>query len=177
MIIELPKFVTDEQVAIIRNGVRPFLPEIDTPTYNRDGKSVFITKTPALKTVDDLVATIMDRLQAEVVRQRFKPMFNSGDSGYEYHLYAPGQMCHYHADGEVAQGVLRYATVILFLTDNEEGELVFPAQNKEVKPQAGKIVVFPPYGTHGHYSKPSNTDREIVMTWFTYIGVQVTGTN
>ena len=177
MIIELPNFVSEEQIATIRNGVQPFLPEFETPTYNRDGKSVFITKTPALKTVDDLIAPIMDRLQAEVVKQRFKPMFNSGDSGYEYHLYAPGQMCHYHTDGEVAQGVLRYATVILFLTNNEGGELVFPAQNKEVKPEAGKVVVFPPHGTHGHYSKPSNTDREIVMTWFTYVGIQVTGAN
>jgi len=159
MIIELPKFVSAEQIATIRNGVQPFLPEFEMPTYNRDGKSVFITKTPALKTVDDSVASIMNRLQAEVVKQRFKPMFNSGDSGYEYHLYAPGQMCHYHTDGEVAQGVLRYATVILFLTDNEGGELVFPAQNREIKPEAGKVVVFPPYGTHGHYSKPSNTDR------------------
>ena len=177
MIIELPKFVSAEQIATIRNGVQPFLPEFEMPTYNRDGKSVFITKTPALKTVDDSVASIMNRLQAEVVKQRFKPMFNSGDSGYEYHLYAPGQMCHYHTDGEVAQGVLRYATVILFLTDNEGGELVFPAQNKEIKPEAGKVVVFPPYGTHGHYSKPANTDREIVMTWFTYVGIQVAGTN
>lgn len=177
MIIELPKFVTADQIDVIRNGVRPFLPEVDTPTYNRDGKSVFITKTLALKTVDDLVASIMDKLQVEVVRHRFKPMFNSGDSGYEYHLYKPSQICHYHADGEVAQGVLRYATVILFLTDNEGGELVFPAQNKEVKPEAGKIVVFPPYGTHGHYSKPSDTDREIVMTWFTYVGIQVVGAN
>jgi hypothetical protein len=177
MILELPKFATAEQVAIIRNGVRPFLPEVETPTYNRDGRSVFITKTPALKTVDDVIAPILDKLQAEVVKQRYKPMFNSGDSGYEYHLYAPGQICHYHTDGEVAQGVLRYATVILFLTDNEDGELVFPAQNIEIKPEAGKIVVFPPNGTHGHYSKPSKTDREIVMTWFTYVGIQVAGTN
>lgn len=176
MILELPKFATAEQVAAIRNGVRPFLPEVEIPTYNRDGKSVFISKTPALQTVDVLVATLMDKLQAEVVKHRYKPMFNSGDSGYEYHLYAPWQICHYHTDGEVAQGVLRYATVILFLTDNEGGELVFPTQNKEVKPEAGKIVVFPPHGTFGHYSKPSNTDREIVMTWFVYNNIKVIGT-
>lgn len=175
MIIELPNFVTAEQVAIIRNGVRPFLPKVEMPTYNRDGKSVFITKTPELKVIDDLIASIMNKLQSEVVKQRFNPMFNSGDSGYEYHLYAPNQICHYHTDGEVAQGVLRYATVILFLSDNDGGELVFPAQNKEISPEEGKIVVFPPNGTHGHYSKPSNTNREIVMTWFTYAGIQVVG--
>jgi hypothetical protein len=177
MIIELPKFVTAEQVAIIRNGVRPFLPEVETPTYNRDGKTVLITVIPELKPIDDSIASIMDKLQMGVVKQRFKPMFNSGDSGYEYNLYEPGQICHYHTDGEVAKNALRYATVILFLTDNEGGELVFPSQNKEIKPEAGKIVVFPPHGTFGHYSKPSNTDREIVMTWFTYAGIQVTGAN
>lgn len=175
MIIELPKFVAAEQVQIIREGVRPFLPEVQTPTYNRDGKTVLITKTPELQPIDALIAPIINKLQTGVVRQRFKPMFNSGDSGYEYNLYEPGQICHYHTDGEVALGALRYATVILFLTDNSDGELVFPAQNKEIKPEAGKIVVFPPNGTYGHYSKPSKTDREIVMTWFTYVDIQVTG--
>jgi hypothetical protein len=175
MIIELQNFVAKDQVKIIRDGVRPFLLEVQMPTYNRDGKTLLITKTPELKPIDDLIAPIMDKLQTGVVKQRFKPMFNSGDSGYEYNLYEPGQVCHYHTDGEVGQGFLRYATVILFLTDNNDGELVFPSQNIEIKPEAGKVVVFPPHGTYGHYSKPSKTDREIVMTWFTYVGIQVTG--
>jgi hypothetical protein len=172
MIIELPKFVSKEEVAFISNGVKPYLPET-SHTYNRDGKSVFITKTPELSDVDSVISKIMMRLQVDVVNSRYRPMFTSGDSGYEYHLYEKGQICHYHSDGEVSYGFLRYATVILFLTNNEGGELVFPSQNVEVKPEAGKVVVFPPYGTHGHYSKPSETNREILMTWFVYNGIKV----
>jgi predicted 2-oxoglutarate/Fe(II)-dependent dioxygenase YbiX len=175
MIIELPKFVSQEDVAAIRDGVGAFLPDISTCTYNRDGKSVFITKVPELKEIDTLISKNMVCLQTEVVANRFKPAFPSGDSGYEYHLYAPGEICHHHADGEISNGLLRYATVIIFLTDNKGGELVFPSQNQEIKPQAGKVVVFPPYGTHGHYSKPATTNREIVMTWFVYSGIKVSG--
>jgi hypothetical protein len=175
MILEIPNFVSVDDVATIRNGVKPFLPKTSGHIYNRDGKSVLITKTPELKNIDSLLSTNMIRLQTEIVSSRFNPSFSSGDSGYEYHLYAPNEICHYHIDGEVSNGLLRYATVIIFLTENQGGELVFPSHNKEIKPEIGKAVVFPPCGTHGHYSKPSNTDREIVMTWFVYNGIQVVG--
>jgi hypothetical protein len=66
MIIELPKFVSKEEVAFISNGVKPYLPET-SHTYNRDGKSVFITKTPELSDVDSVISKIIMRLQVDVV--------------------------------------------------------------------------------------------------------------
>ena len=181
MILEYKNYVEESLVEEIRQNVKPFLEHVrKKTTYNRDGLSVNITDLALtdlnLKTLDEKVSVIFKNLSSEVVRRRFKPQFSSGDSGYEYHLYEPGEICHYHSDGEVSEKFLRYATVILFLTDNKDGELVFPAQNVEIKPEKGKVVVFPPYGIFSHYSKPSNENREILMTWFVYEGVTVNAT-
>lgn len=174
MILEYKNYVSNEFVDEICQQVLPFIDEVNTETaYNRDGFTVNITETLGLIELDKKISNLFSDLSTKIINLRFKPQFSSGDSGYEYHLYKPGNICHYHADGEISNGLLRYATVILFLTNNDDGELVFPAQNIEIKPEKGKIVIFPPYGFFGHYSKPSAKNREILMTWFVYTGVEV----
>jgi endo-1,4-beta-mannosidase len=178
MILEYKNYVPDNLIDEICQQVVPFVNQnVKETAYNRDGFTVNITDLAAsnevLKKLDEKLSIIFAKLSSEIVSKRFKPQFSSGDSGYEYHLYRPGNICHYHSDGEVMNGLVRYATVILFLSDNDDGELIFPSQNIEIKPQKGKIVVFPPYGFFGHYSKPSVKNREILMTWFVYSGVEV----
>ena len=178
MILEYKKYVSDEFVDDVRNQVLPFLKQGNKPVaYNRDGISVYITdlatEKEELKQLDQKLSVMFTKLSADVVRKRFRPQFSSGDSGYEYHMYEPGDICHYHSDGEVDRNYIRYASVVLFLTDNDDGELVFPTQNIEIKPEKGKLVVFPPYGMFSHYSKPSKKNREILMTWFVYNDVTV----
>lgn len=174
MILEYKNYVSSELVEEIRQKAAPFLDTIHKETmYNRDGLTVNITKTKELQELDVKLSVLFKILANDVVANRFKPQFSSGDSGYEYHLYRPGDICHHHADGEVSNKLLRYATVILFLTDSNDGELVFPAQNIEIKPEKGKVVVFPPSGVFSHYSKPSVEKREILMTWFIYNNLTV----
>lgn len=176
MILEFPNYADNTFVDKIQQNVKPFLSYVKKETaYNRDGLTLKITDEKELEDLDKEVSVFFSTLSNEVVKQRYKPSFNSGDTGYEYHLYRPGEMCHYHADSEICtkSSLIRYATVILFLTDNDDGGLVFPAQNVEVKPEKGKVVVFPPSGVFGHYSKPSVKDREILMTWFVYSDIKV----
>jgi hypothetical protein len=174
MILEYKKYAPDEFVDNIRQRVSLFVDKTNQRTlYNRDGITVNVTKTPELNDLDAQLCQFFNCVSSDVVAQRYKPQYPAADTGYEYHLYRPGDICHYHADGEVAEGMLRYATVMLFLTDNEDGELVFPLQNTEVRPEKGKLVVFPPYGFFGHYSKPSLKNREILMTWFVYNSIEV----
>lgn len=185
MIIELPNYVAPEYLAKIRDSVRPF---IDDKQYrsnkypffpsNRDGKTVNISEEPVLKETDELLADIFRTVQQNVVANRFKPgNFQSGDSGYEYHLYNPGEFCHYHSDGEFSgdlsgSTLVRYAAVVLHMnTVVNGGETIFPSQNKAVKTEAGKIVVWPPYGMFGHYTTPSEEPREVIVTWFVYTGI------
>jgi endo-1,4-beta-mannosidase len=174
MILEYKNYVLDEFVDEVQSKVKPFLELVNRKTtYNRDGLTVNITKTLELKELDKKLSVVFSKLSSEIVSKSFKPQFSSGDSGYEYHLYRPGDICRHHVDGEVDKSMLRYATVILFLTDNDDGELVFPSQNIEIKPEKGKVVVFPPYGCFDHYAKSSVKNREILMTWFVYDDVEV----
>jgi predicted 2-oxoglutarate/Fe(II)-dependent dioxygenase YbiX len=182
MIIEIPNAIGAEDVRRIRGSVQPFLSQTSTTAYNRDGKTVVISKTPELGGIDKYLNDLFSEVQRSVLQQRYKPVLPSGDSGYEYHLYRPGDICHPHADGELSdptepETTIRYASVTLHLnTVKEGGELVFPAQNKKVKTEAGKIVVFPPYGMFGHYTTPSEEPREVIVTWFIYQGIKVVRT-
>jgi hypothetical protein len=60
---------------------------------------------------------------------------------------------------------------------HEGGELIFPEQNKSIKTEEGKLVIFPPYGMYGHYTTPSNEPREVIVAWFVYDGINVVITN
>lgn len=179
MIIEIPNAIGGEDAERIRNAVQPFLSQAPTTTYNRDGKTVAISKTPELGKIDKYLNDLFSEVQRSVLQQRYEPPFPSGDNGYEYHLYRPGEICHYHSDGEFTDPTqpetsIRYASVTLHLnTVKEGGELVFPTQNKKVKTEAGKIIIFPPYGMFGHYTTPSEEPREVVVTWFVYQGIKV----
>jgi hypothetical protein len=174
MIIEMPNYISADDVASIREAVLPYINK-PTYTYNREGTSVLISKTPELIDIDKKLQGIFSSLYGNVIAPRYKPALASGDQGYEYHIYRPGDICHYHIDSEVAQATdrsrfqLRYASVILHLTTNEDGgDLIFPAQKQSIKTEAGKIVVFPPYGMYGHYTTPSSTPREVIVSWFIY---------
>jgi hypothetical protein len=174
MILEYPNYVSKADVAKIRSSVSPHIAAGDTHMYNRDGKTVNITRESGLAAVDKLLQKIFSSLQADLLSRRYNPVGESGDQEYEYHKYDKGQVCYYHRDGELGGDVeagclLRYASVILNLsTITKGGELVFPSQNRSVKSEAGKIVVFPPYGSFGHYTTPADKVREIIVTWFVY---------
>lgn len=181
MIIELPNYVSSDLIEKIRNSVRPFIPPNKQHTYNRDGRSVIISATPELKDLDAELMEVFSEVQNSVVQHRYKVKRRTGDSGYEYHLYDPKDVCHVHADIEIPfdgktakTSLLRYASVVLHLNTVEQGgELIFPSQNVSIKTEAGKIVVFPPYGMFQHYTTPSEQPREVVVTWFVYDGITV----
>ena len=181
MIIELPNFVSGDTCKLLRERIA-FQKDSDQATmnmYSRDGLTVDISKDKKLKDVDAKLLSIFNEVQKRVVQQRYKPSCASADSGYEYHKYGPGMICHHHIDGEFSQAekdgsLLRYASVILHLnTVDEGGELIFPSYNKKIKTEEGKIVIFPPTGSYGHYTSPSKKEREVIVTWFVYSGIVI----
>ena len=178
MILEFPNYVTKDDVLRIREAVAQYGNNSDADTYsgNREGTSLMITGTPGLEELDAKINSIMLGIQAEI-SDIYESPFGSGDNGYEYHRYGVGQVCKTHVDGIVDKNIListgrssiRYASVVLHLTTNTGGELIFPNQNKSIKTEAGKVVVFPPYGTHRHHTTPAAEDREVIVTWFTLV--------
>lgn len=118
---------------------------------------------------------IMDRIKKvahNVVNPLYSPQTESADQGIEYHRYPPGSICREHADRELFffgnQSLLRYATIVLHLSDNPDSDLVFPYFNKRIKTEAGKMVIFPPYGPYRHFTTESKTDREVIVTWLVH---------
>lgn len=174
MILEYPNYITKEFAKYIREECQKYIVPDAKPVYNRDGDTVDISNTPELKEVDSQLHDLMQKISSEILQFRYKPQFKAADDGYDFHRYNPGQGCYFHSDGEVDANLLRFASVILQLTTNEDGgELVFPAQNKTIKAEAGKLVIFPPYGMYGHYVTPSSTPRDVIVSWFIYDGVYI----
>jgi hypothetical protein len=172
MILEFPNYISTEDTQFIKESCRPFIDKNRAATYNRDGHTVSITEIPELELVDKKIHSIMNDIQVNLIQNRYKPQYKSADSGYEYHMYNANDICHHHSDGEVAEGFLRYASVIIQLTTND-GELIFPSQNKTIKTEEGKVVIFPPYGMYGHYVTPSSKPREVLVSWFIYDGITI----
>jgi len=172
MIYEFPNYIDLELIQEIKNQSRKHIQLDKAGSYNREGNTVDITNTPELKELDNKIHSLMESIQTELVQLRFKPQFDSADSGYEYHRYNVGEQCLHHADGEVMNGLLRYASVIIHLSTND-GETIFPQQNRKIKTEEGKVVIFPPYGGFGHYVSPSTTPREVLVSWFVYVGVSI----
>jgi hypothetical protein len=184
MILELNNYVSLKDIKAIQKAVKPFIAKkCKYYTYNRDGSTIVFDTVPELQKTDELLRNIFTKLQKDVIAPRYNPASKSGDTGYEYHLYKPGQICHHHVDGEfseTAKGhtIIRYASVVLHLNTVEQGgELIFPSQRKKVKTEAGKVVVFPPYGTHGHFTTPAKVNREVIVTWFAYTDVMAENFN
>lgn len=183
MIYELPNFITEAQLEKIYAHLAPQLTnENQEYTYKqgsyRDGQSIFISQNESLKDLDSfLLAEVFNsELLSGFINRRYAPNWPTGDSGYEFHRYAPGDLCHIHSDGEVpfhdtksGEVLLRFASVVLHLnTPSSGGDLIFPGLNKTVKTEARKLVIFPPYGFAQHYTTESSDNRDVVVTWFVY---------
>ena len=178
MFIEVPNFIPPDKLAWLRERLNASMHLSIGSSYNRAGDTVSISQEPSLQDVDAYLHGLFGDIVNDYAVPSFSPLYPTGDSGYEFHRYPTGSVCKEHVDGEVFAGrdansptsLVRYATVVLHLTTND-GELVFPKQNKRIKTEAGKLVMFPPNTLYPHYTTASNADREIVMTWLVYSGI------
>ena len=182
MIYSLQNAIPKELILKIKSGITDELlySSDQLGGYNRVGKTVNISKTPELACLDSDLSLFIGNLVKKYINFRYAPSFATGDSGYEFHRYAPGDMCLVHTDGECDiveggnTGLLRYATIVLHLnTVHSGGKTVFPHQNKSFDTIEGQVLIFPPYNAYPHYVTPSDERRDIVMTWLVYTDINV----
>ena len=188
MIYTLENMFPKELIVEIKKSTNGLIEKNISPTLfnrasNRGGQTIYISKEESLKELDKKISHFMNTFSNNFIQYTFKPSFSSADSGYEYHKYSAGDSCAVHSDGEIDFGknkinaLIRYATVIVHLnTVKNGGETIFPDQGKTIKSIEGQIVVFPPYGNYPHYVTKSNEEREILMTWCVYSGINATRT-
>jgi hypothetical protein len=189
MIYEIPNFISQQDIDYIYVELNKNIetsPEIFNKKQGsyRDGKTIFISEEPNLKNLDVFLFEKIfgSKSLLSFLHRRYYPDFETGDSGYEFHRYSSGEICHVHSDGECTflnrtkdeEAMLRFASIVLHLnTPSSGGELVFPELNKTIKTEAGKIVIFPPYGFAQHYTRESPDNRDVIVTWFVYKNIFV----
>jgi len=79
----------------------------------------------------------------------------------------PGQGFDWHADNAGADTADRVIACLLYLSKvDQQGHTEFQHQNLKVKPEPGKIVVFPPYWTHLHRGISPLSETKYTMSFF-----------
>ena len=101
----------------------------------------------------------------------FANMQQFKDMGYNLQRYQPGEYYHWHVDADNPQLANRQLVAIWYLNDveGEGGETEFAYQGVKVRPEKGKLILFPPFWTHEHRAvKLEEGIKYIATTWITF---------
>ena len=93
------------------------------------------------------------------------------DMGYGIQRYNPGEFYHWHIDGGSHDFSQRQLVALWYLNDvpGPGGETEFLFQDIKIKPEKGKLVLFPPFWTHEHRAVTLNEGvKYIATTWIVF---------
>ena len=77
---------------------------------------------------------------------------------------------HFERCGYNDHTLKRCLVFMTYLNDLDAGGTIFPYQNRTVKAQKGKTVIFPSDWTHTHVGQISKTQEKTIVTgWYSYI--------
>jgi len=120
----------------------------------------------------DIDAVLVQSLMRSfsVFAQSF-PYFSANsfkDLGYNMQRYRAGEYYHWHVDSGPGEFMKRQLVALWYLNDvpGPGGETEFPLQEVSVRPETGKLVLFPPFWTHLHRAVTVETGvKYIATTW------------
>jgi Rps23 Pro-64 3,4-dihydroxylase Tpa1-like proline 4-hydroxylase len=93
------------------------------------------------------------------------------DMGYGIQRYNAGEHYHWHIDGGSHNFSQRQLVALWYLNDvpGPGGETEFLFQNIKIKPEQGKLVLFPPFWTHEHRAVTLQKGvKYIATTWVVF---------
>jgi hypothetical protein len=93
------------------------------------------------------------------------------DSGYAIQRTSPGEHYHWHIDGGSHEFSQRQLVAVWYLNDvpGPGGETEFSYQNVRIRPEAGKLLLFPPFWTHEHRGVTLQQGvKYIATTWVVF---------
>jgi len=93
------------------------------------------------------------------------------DMGYGIQRYNPGEFYHWHIDGGSHDFSQRQLVALWYLNDvpGPGGETEFLFQDIKIKPEKGKLILFPPFWTHEHRAVTLNEGvKYIATTWIVF---------
>ena len=75
-----------------------------------------------------------------------------------------------HVDVTDYNSARRFLVFFLYLNNNDGGETTFPEYDIKIKPETGKVLMFPPLWTYKHTAeKPKNQPKYIVGSYLHYV--------
>ena len=93
------------------------------------------------------------------------------DMGYAIQRTRPGEYYHWHVDGGSHAFALRQLVAVWYLNDvpGPGGETEFLYQGVRVRPEEGKLLLFPPFWTHEHRGVTLQAGvKYIATTWVVF---------
>jgi len=123
------------------------------------------------KDIDETLFTSLAKALSSVKKEYdfFKGAFK--DVGYAIQRTNPGEFFHWHIDADNPGFSDRQLVAIWYLNDVQGpgGETEFLQQNVKVKPESGKLILFPPFWTHEHRGvKLQDGIKYIATTWIVF---------
>jgi len=75
-----------------------------------------------------------------------------------------------HVDVTNYNSARRFLVFFMYLNDNDGGETTFPDYDIKIKPEAGKVLMFPPLWPFKHAGeKPINQPKYIIGSYLHYV--------
>jgi len=101
------------------------------------------------------------------------PYFNGPfkDMGYAIQKTEPGEFYHWHIDGGSHEFSQRQLVAVWYLNDvaGPGGTTDFSFQDVQIKPEQGKLLLFPPFWTHEHRGATLEKGvKYIATTWVVF---------
>lgn len=125
-----------------------------------------VSDKPEWKDIDQGLFQSMGAALA-AVRRRF-PFFRGRfrDVGYALQRTLPGEHYHWHIDGGSHELADRQLVALWYLNDvpGPGGETEFLFQDLKIRPEEGKLLLFPPFWTHEHRGVTLEAGAKYVAT-------------
>jgi len=130
-----------------------------------------VSDKPHWKDIDRLLFSSLNRALHEF--KDHYPFFRGQfkDMGYSVQRTNAGEYYHWHIDGGSHEFSHRQLVAIWYLNNltGRGGETEFRYQDIKVKPEAGKLILFPPFWTHEHRGQTLQEGKKyIATTWVVF---------
>lgn len=130
---------------------------------------LFISAHADWKDIDGVLRQSLGTALREVAREfPFFAVNRFKDIGYNLQRYLPGEFYHWHVDSGPGEFMTRQLVALWYLNEVEGpgGETEFALQQVKVRPEEGKLVLFPPFWTHIHRAVTVESGvKYIATTW------------
>lgn len=145
--------------------------QADTDRSVKRTTDLVLSGKPHWKDLDQALFRSMGRAIVEFRESYpyFKGHFK--DLGYGMQRYLPGEHYHWHIDGGSHAFSQRQLVALWYLNDvpGPGGETQFLFQDVSIKPEQGKLILFPPFWTHEHRAATLQEGvKYIATTWVVF---------